>query len=228
MEAHIYDIDYEYAAKMESELRHDVMAHVHAFGKVCPRAMPIIHLGATSCYVTDNTDIIIVREALILLRSKLVRLISRLSKFADEYKNLPTLGFTHFQPAQLTTVGKRASLWLYDLILDFDELEHRIDSLRLLGSKGTTGTQASFMELFDGDEQKIRLLEELISEEMGFDAYVPVSGRPIRGRWITLCSPFCRHCAEREQIATDMRLLAHLKELEEAFEGKQIGSSAMP
>ena len=229
MEAHIYDIDYEYAAKMESELRHDVMAHVHAFGKVCPRAMPIIHLGATSCYVTDNTDIIIVREALILLRSKLVRLISRLSKFADEYKNLPTLGFTHFQPAQLTTVGKRASLWLYDLILDFDELEHRIDSLRLLGSKGTTGTQASFMELFDGDEQKIRLLEELISEEMGFDAYVPVSGQTYTRKMDYFVLSVLSGIAQSAgKFATDMRLLAHLKELEEPFEGKQIGSSAMP
>jgi len=229
MEAHIYDIDYEYAAKMEKELRHDVMAHVHTFGKVCPKAMPIIHLGATSCYVTDNTDIIIMREGLILLRNKLVKLMSRLAQFADKYKSLPTLGFTHFQPAQLTTVGKRASLWLYDLILDFNELEHRIDSLRLLGSKGTTGTQASFMELFDGDEEKVKRLDQLICEEMGFSSSVPVSGqtytRKIDYFVLSVLSGIAQSAAK---FATDMRLLAHLKELEEPFEGKQIGSSAMP
>lgn len=229
LEAHIYDIDYDYAAKMESELRHDVMAHVHAYGKVCPQAMPIIHLGATSCYVTDNTDIIIMREALALVRDKLVKLISRFAKFADEYKGLPTLGFTHFQPAQLTTVGKRASLWLYDLILDLHELEHRIDSLRLLGSKGTTGTQASFMELFDGDADKVKRAEELISEEMGFSATVPVSGqtysRKIDYFVISTLSGIAQSAGK---FATDMRLLSHLKELEEPFEGKQIGSSAMP
>ena len=229
LEAHIHDIDYDYAAKMEAELRHDVMAHVHAYGKVCPQAMPIIHLGATSCYVTDNTDIIIMREALMLVRAKLVRLISRLAKFADEYKSLPTLGFTHFQPAQLTTVGKRASLWLYDLILDLHELEHRIDLLRLLGSKGTTGTQASFMELFDGDEDKVKRADELISEEMGFSATVPVSGqtysRKIDYFVISALSGIAQSAGK---FATDMRLLSHLKELEEPFEGKQIGSSAMP
>lgn len=229
LEAHIHDIDYDYAAKMEAELRHDVMAHVHAYGKVCPQAMPIIHLGATSCYVTDNTDIIIMREALMLVRDKLVRLISRLAKFADEYKSLPTLGFTHFQPAQLTTVGKRASLWLYDLILDLHELEHRIDLLRLLGSKGTTGTQASFMELFDGDEDKVKRADELISEEMGFSATVPVSGqtysRKIDYFVISALSGIAQSAGK---FATDMRLLSHLKELEEPFEGKQIGSSAMP
>ena len=229
LEAHIHDIDYDYAAKMEAELRHDVMAHVHAYGKVCPQAMPIIHLGATSCYVTDNTDIIIMREALMLVRDKLVRLISRLAKFADEYKSLPSLGFTHFQPAQLTTVGKRASLWLYDLILDLHELEHRIDLLRLLGSKGTTGTQASFMELFDGDEDKVKRADELISEEMGFSATVPVSGqtysRKIDYFVISALSGIAQSAGK---FATDMRLLSHLKELEEPFEGKQIGSSAMP
>lgn len=229
LEAHIHDVDYDYAAKMEAELRHDVMAHVHAYGKVCPQAMPIIHLGATSCYVTDNTDIIIMREALMLVRDKLVRLISRLAKFADEYKSLPSLGFTHFQPAQLTTVGKRASLWLYDLILDLHELEHRIDLLRLLGSKGTTGTQASFMELFDGDEDKVKRADELISEEMGFSATVPVSGqtysRKIDYFVISALSGIAQSAGK---FATDMRLLSHLKELEEPFEGKQIGSSAMP
>jgi len=229
LEAHIYDIDYEYAAKMESELRHDVMAHVHAYGKVCPKAMPIIHLGATSCYVTDNTDIIIMREALALTRDKLVKIIARLSKFADEYKSLPTLGFTHFQPAQLTTVGKRASLWLYDLILDLHEVEHRIETLKLLGSKGTTGTQASFMELFDGDEEKVKHAEELISEEMGFVGSVPVSGQTYSRKTdyfvLTVLSGIAQSAGK---FATDMRLLSHLKELEEPFEGKQIGSSAMP
>lgn len=229
LEAHIYDIDYEYAAKMENELRHDVMAHVHTYGKLCPKAMPIIHLGATSCYVTDNTDIIIMREALELVRNKLVKVITRLSVFADEYKELPTLGFTHFQPAQLTTVGKRASLWLYDLLLDLSEVEHRIDSLRLLGSKGTTGTQASFMELFDGDEEKVKKAEELIAAEMGFKASVPVSGqtysRKIDYFVLSVLSGIAQSAGK---FATDMRLLSHLKELEEPFEGKQIGSSAMP
>jgi len=229
LEAHIFDIDYEYAAKMESELRHDVMAHVHAYGKICPKAMPIIHLGATSCYVTDNTDIIIMREALNLVRDKLVKLISRLSQFADEHKSLPTLGFTHFQPAQLTTVGKRASLWLYDLILDLNEVEHRIGFLKLLGSKGTTGTQASFVELFDGDEEKVKRAEELISEEMGFKASVPVSGQTYSRKFdyyvLTVLSGIAQSAGK---FATDMRLLSHLKELEEPFEGKQIGSSAMP
>jgi adenylosuccinate lyase len=154
MEAHINDIDYEYAAMKEKELRHDVMAHVHAFGKECPLALPIIHLGATSCYVGDNTDIIIMRDGLKIIRRKLMRIIERLSQFAEKYKSMPTLGFTHFQPAQLTTVGKRAALWIYDLLLDLDEIEYRISALKLLGSKGTTGTQASFMELFDGDHEK--------------------------------------------------------------------------
>ncbi len=229
LEAHIYDIDYEYAAKMENELRHDVMAHVHAYGKLCPKAMPIIHLGATSCYVTDNTDVIIMREALELVRDKLVKVIARLSAFADEYKALPTLGFTHFQPAQLTTVGKRASLWIYDLLLDLTEIEHRIDSLRLLGSKGTTGTQASFMELFDGDETKVKRAEELIAAEMGFAASVPVSGQTYsRKADYFVLSVLSGIAQSAGKFATDMRLLSHLKELEEPFEGKQIGSSAMP
>ncbi len=229
MESHLYDIDYEYAAKMESELRHDVMAHVHAYGKVCPKAMPIIHLGATSCYVTDNTDIIIMREALVLVRDKLVKVISRLSRFADEYKDMPALGFTHFQPAQLTTVGKRASLWINDLLMDLAEVEHRIDSLKLLGSKGTTGTQASFMELFDGDEEKVKKAEELISAEMGFEGAVPVSGQTYSRKTDYFVLAVLSGIAQSAgKFATDMRLLAHLKELEEPFEGKQIGSSAMP
>ncbi len=229
MESHLYDIDYDYAAKMESELRHDVMAHVHAYGKVCPKAMPIIHLGATSCYVTDNTDIIIMREALIIVRDKLVKVIHRLSSFADKYKDLPTLGFTHFQPAQLTTVGKRASLWINDLLMDLNEVEHRIDSMKLLGSKGTTGTQASFMELFDGDEEKVKKAEQLISAEMGFAGAVPVSGQTYsRKTDYFVLSALSGIAQSAGKFATDMRLLAHLKELEEPFEGKQIGSSAMP
>ena len=229
MAAHLDDIDFELAAQKERELRHDVMAHVHTFGTVCPKAMPIIHLGATSCYVTDNTDIILLREGLCLIRDKLVALIARLSDFAMEYRALPTLGFTHFQPAQLTTVGKRASLWVYDLLTDLEIVEQRIASLKLLGSKGTTGTQASFMALFNGDEEKIKEMERLIAAEMGFEAVVPVSGQTYSRKTdyfaITALSGVAQSCGK---FATDMRLLSHLKELEEPFEGKQIGSSAMP
>ena len=189
MEAHVYDIDYAYAAEMEKSLRHDVMAHVHAFGKAAPSAMPIIHLGATSCYVGDNTDIILMREGLELIRAGLVNVIALLAAFADRYKDLPTLGFTHFQPAQLTTVGKRASLWLNDFLSELEEVDHRIGTLRLLGSKGTTGTQASFMELFDGDQDKIRRLETMIAEEMGFEHVVPSPGRPTPARQIIRSSP---------------------------------------
>ncbi len=229
MEAHIYDIDYEYAAKLEKELRHDVMAHVHTFGKACPSAMPIIHLGATSCYVGDNTDIILMREGLEIIRGKLVNVISRLADFAEEYSSLPTLGFTHFQPAQLTTVGKRATLWMNELLMDLDELEYRISTLKLLGSKGTTGTQASFMELFDGDHQKIRSMEEIIAREMGFDAVVPVSGQTYSRKVdVGVLNTLSGIAESAGKFATDMRLLSHLKECEEPFEGKQIGSSAMP
>lgn len=223
------NIDYDYAAKMEKELRHDVMAHVHAYGKLCPKAMPIIHLGATSCYVGDNTDIIIMREGLELLRDKLIRCISKLSEFAREYKGMPALGFTHFQPAQLTTVGKRATLWINDLLMDLQEVVFRIKGLQLLGSKGTTGTQASFMELFDGDHDKIKEMERLIAEEMGFNSVVPVSGqtysRKVDSGVLNALSAIAQSASK---FATDMRLLSHLKELEEPFEGKQIGSSAMP
>ena len=229
MEAHLDDIDFDLAAQKEKELRHDVMAHVHTFGAVCPKAMPIIHLGATSCYVTDNTDIILLKEGLSLIRDKLVALIARLADFAMAYRALPTLGFTHFQPAQLTTVGKRASLWIYDLLMDLEVIEQRIASLKLLGSKGTTGTQASFMALFNGDEEKIKEMERLIAAEMGFEAVVPVSGqtysRKIDYYALSPLSGIAQSCGK---FATDMRLLAHLKELEEPFEGKQIGSSAMP
>ena len=229
MEAHVYDIDYEYAAQMEKSLRHDVMAHVHAFGKAAPSAMPIIHLGATSCYVGDNTDIILMREGLELIRASLVNVIALLAAFADRYKDLPTLGFTHFQPAQLTTVGKRASLWLNDFLSDLEEVEHRIGTLRLLGSKGTTGTQASFMELFDGDQDKIRRLEAMIAEEMGFAQVVPVSGQTYsRKTDYQVLSVLSGIAQSASKFATDVRLLSHLKEVEEPFEGKQIGSSAMP
>ena len=230
MEQHINDIDYEYAAQMEKQLRHDVMAHVHAFGKAAPLAMPIIHLGATSCYVGDNTDVILMREGLELVRSGLVNTIFRLSKFADEYKSLPTLGFTHFQPAQLTTVGKRASLWLNEFLMDLDEVEYRISTLQLLGSKGTTGTQASFMELFDGDHNKIKQMEAMIAEEMGFtNGVVHVSGQTYSRKMDSgVLATLSGIAQSASKFATDMRLLSHLKELEEPFEGKQIGSSAMP
>lgn len=229
MEAHVEDIDYAYAAKMEKELRHDVMAHVHTFGKSCPKAMPIIHLGATSCYVGDNTDVILMREGLLLIRAKLVCVIDRLSAFAEEYRALPTLGFTHFQPAQLTTVGKRATLWINDLIMDLEDLTHRIDSLQLLGSKGTTGTQASFLALFNGDHEKVKELERRIAEEMGFSAVVPVSGQTYSRKMdYGVLSVLSGIAQSAGKFATDLRLLSHLKEIEEPFEGKQIGSSAMP
>lgn len=229
MEANSDTIDYEYAAQKEKKLRHDVMAHVHTFGKACPKAMPIIHLGATSCYVGDNTDIILMREGLEIVRDKLVRLIAKLSNFAVKYKDMPTLGFTHFQPAQLTTVGKRASLWINELIMDLDEVVFRMEGLQLLGSKGTTGTQASFMELFDGDHGKIKEMERIIANEMGFDSVVSVSGqtysRKVDSAVLNALSSVAQSASK---FATDMRLLSHLKELEEPFEGKQIGSSAMP
>ena len=230
MEAHVSDIDYDYADEMERKLRHDVMAHVHAYGKLCPKAMPIIHLGATSCYVGDNTDIILMREGLHIIRRALVNVIDRLSRFADKYKAVPTLGFTHFQPAQLTTVGKRASLWLNEFMMDLEEVEYRIGTLSLLGSKGTTGTQASFMELFDGEHDKVKKLETMISEEMGFEGrVVPVSGqtysRKIDANVLATLSGIAQSAGK---FATDMRLLAQLKEIEEPFEGTQIGSSAMP
>lgn len=229
MEAHIDDIDYDYASLMEKELRHDVMAHVHAYGKACPDAFPIIHLGATSCYVGDNTDIILMREGLELIRGKLTSVIGRLAAFAEKYKALPTLGFTHFQPAQLTTVGKRATLWINELMLDLDEVDYRLTTLKLLGSKGTTGTQASFMELFDGNHEKIKEMERLIAREMGFEEVIPVSGqtysRKIDSGVLATLSAIAQSAGK---FATDMRLLSHLKECEEPFEGKQIGSSAMP
>ena len=229
LEAHIYDIDYEKAAQWEKKLRHDVMAHVHTYGELCPKAMPIIHLGATSCYVGDNTDVILMREGLILVRNKLVQVIDALAKFAREYKALPTLGFTHFQAAQLVTVGKRASLWMNDLLLDLEEVEHRISTLKLLGSKGTTGTQASFLELFNGDHEKVKELERKIAAEMGFDGVVPVSGQTYSRKMdYSVLSVLSGIAQSASKFATDMRLLCHLKEVEEPFEKNQIGSSAMP
>ena len=229
MEAHADDIDYDRAAQYEKELRHDVMAHVHTFGDACPKAMPIIHLGATSCYVGDNTDIILMKEALILVRNGIVRVLNNLAQFAEQYKATPTLGYTHYQAAQLVTVGKRAALWMNDLLMDLQEVEYRIDNLRLLGSKGTTGTQASFLELFDGDHEKCRLMEQLIAEEMGFPGVVPVSGQTYSRKVdAAILSTLSGIAQSATKFATDMRLLAHMKEIEEPFEKNQIGSSAMP
>lgn len=229
MEAHITDIDYEKAEMYEKKLRHDVMAHIHAWGDVCTKARPIIHLGATSCYVGDNTDMIIMREALKLVKSKLLKTMQNLSAFADSYKDMPALGYTHLQPAQLTTVGKRASLWLYDLYLDYCDLVSVNESLALLGSKGTTGTQASFMELFDNDTAKVKKLDELIAKEMGFAKVVPVSGqtysRKFDSRVMNVLSGIAQSASK---FANDMRILQSFKEMEEPFEKNQIGSSAMP
>ena len=216
LEAHITDIDYEKAAQWEKKLRHDVMAHVHTYGELCPKAMPIIHLGATSCYVGDNTDVIIMREGLELVRNKLVQVLSRLADFAREYKALPTRGFTHFQAAQLVTVGKRATLWMNELLMDLEEVEHRISTLKLLGSKGTTGTQASFLELFEGDHEKVKELERRIAEELGFDAVVPVSGQTYSRKMdYNVLSTLAGIAQSASKFATDLRLLCHLKEVEE-------------
>ena len=229
LEAHITDIDYDKAAQWERKLRHDVMAHVHTYGELCPKAMPIIHLGATSCYVGDNTDIILMREGLELVRDKIVRVLERLAGFADKYKDLPALGVTHFQAAQLVTVGKRATLWMNELLMDLEEVEHRIATLALLGSKGTTGTQASFLKLFDGDQEKVELLEEKIAKEMGFTAVVPVSGQTYSRKMdYNVVSTLAGIAQSASKFATDLRLLCHLKEVEEPFEKEQIGSSAMP
>ena len=229
LEQHRDEIDYAAAARYERQLRHDVMAHIHAYGDLCPTAMPIIHLGATSCYVGDNTDVILMKEGLELLRGKLVNLINRLTKFAMDYRALPTLGFTHFQPAQLTTVGKRATLWANELVMDLEELEHRIASLQFRGVKGTTGTQASFLELFGGDHEKVRQLEKKASEELGFEKVVPVCGQTYSRKMdANVLATLSAIAQSAGKFATDLRLLSHLKELEEPFQEKQIGSSAMP
>ena len=229
LEAHITDIDYERAAQWEKKLRHDVMAHVHTYGELCPKAMPIIHLGATSCYVGDNTDVILMREGLELVRDKAVRVLAHLADFAGKYKTLPTLGFTHFQAAQLVTVGKRAALWMNELLMDLEEIDHRVSTLALRGVKGTTGTQASFLELFEGDHEKVRLLEEKVAREMGFTAVVPVSGQTYSRKMdYNVVSTLAGVAQSASKFATDLRLLCHLKEVEEPFEASQIGSSAMP
>ena len=229
LSAHLTDIDYDKASQYEKKLRHDVMAHVHTYGELCPKAMPIIHLGATSCYVGDNTDVILMREGLCLIRDEIVRVLDKLAKFARQYKALPTLGFTHFQPAQLVTVGKRATLWMNELLLDLADVEYRIANLKLLGCKGTTGTQASFLELFDGDHEKCRELERKIAAEMGFTATAAVSGqtysRKVDYQVVSTLSGIAQSASK---FATDLRLLCHLKEVEEPFEKNQIGSSAMP
>ena len=217
------------AAEEEKRLRHDVMAHVHAYGAQCPKAKGIIHLGATSCYVGDNTDIIIMREGLMLIRSKVVRVLAALAQFANTYKAMPTLGFTHFQAAQMVTVGKRATLWMNELLMDLNELNFRIEHMQLLGSKGTTGTQASFMELFAGDTDKIKDMEKKIAAEMGFDSVVPVSGQTYSRKVdAAIVSTLSGIAQSASKFATDIRLLCHLKEVEEPFEKNQIGSSAMP
>ncbi len=229
LEAHITDINYEVAEEREKLVRHDVMSHVYAYGQQCPKAAGIIHLGATSCYVGDNTDVIIMRDALRLVKRKLLNVINNLAGFADEHKSQPCLAYTHLQPAQLTTVGKRATLWINELMMDLEEVEYRIANLKLLGQKGTTGTQASFMELFKGDSAKIKALERSIAEEMGFEACVPVSGqtysRKMDSQVLSTLGGIAQSCSK---FSNDLRILANFKEMEEPFEKNQIGSSAMP
>ena len=228
LKAHADDINYDVAKAREKEVRHDVMSHVYAYGTQCPNAKGIIHLGATSCFVGDNTDIIIMYEALSLVRKKLLATIGRLADFAEEYKDLPTLGFTHYQAAQPTTVGKRATLWINDLILDLEELDFVLGSLKLRGAKGTTGTQASFLELFEGDHEKCRKLDLLVAEKMGFDRVYPVTGqtysRKMDSRVLNLLAGIAQSA---HKFSNDIRLLQHMKEVEEPFEKSQIGSSAM-
>ena len=228
LKAHGEDINYEVAREREKLVRHDVMSHVYAYGQQCPGAKGIIHLGATSCYVGDNTDIIIMTDGLKLVRKKLINVMAELAKFADKYKDQPTLAFTHFQPAQPTTVGKRAALWLHDLYLDLEDLDYVLSSMKLLGSKGTTGTEASFLELFDGDHEKCRKADEMIAAKMGFDSCYPVSGqtysRKIDTRVVSVLAGIAQSA---HKFSNDVRLLQHLKEVEEPFEKNQIGSSAM-
>ena len=228
MKAHADDINYDVAKERERQVRHDVMSHVYAFGVQCPKAKGIIHLGATSCYVGDNTDIIVMTEALKLVRKKLVNVIAELSKFAAQYKDQPTLAFTHFQPAQPTTVGKRATLWTQEFLMDLEDLEYVLSTKKLLGSKGTTGTQASFLELFDGDQETIDKIDPMIAEKMGFKSCYPVSGqtysRKVDTRVLNILAGIA---ASAHKMSNDIRLLQHLKEVEEPFEKSQIGSSAM-
>lgn len=228
MKSHITDINYDVARERERIVRHDVMSHVYAYGMQCPKAAGIIHLGATSCYVGDNTDIIIMRDALRLIRKKLLNVIAQLADFADRYKSLPTLAFTHFQPAQPTTVGKRASLWINEFVMDLEDLDYVLASLKLLGSKGTTGTQASFLELFDGDQETIDKIDPMIAQKMGFSSCYPVSGqtysRKVDTRVINILAGIA---ASATKMTNDIRMLQHMKEVEEPFEKSQIGSSAM-
>ncbi|WP_313579890.1 adenylosuccinate lyase [Lacrimispora sp.] len=228
LKAHQDEINYDVAIQREKEVRHDVMSHVYAYGVQCPKAKGIIHLGATSCYVGDNTDLIVMTEALKLVRRKLINVVEELSRFADSYKDLPTLAFTHFQPAQPTTVGKRATLWLHDLTMDLEDLDYILSSIRLLGSKGTTGTQASFLELFDGDMDKVRRADSMIAEKLGFAGCYPVSGqtysRKVDSRVVNVLAGIAQSA---HKFSNDIRLLQHLKEVEEPFEKSQIGSSAM-
>ncbi len=228
LKAHQDDINYADAEQREKEVRHDVMSHVYAYGLQCPKAKGIIHLGATSCYVGDNTDIIIMRDALDLLHRKLVNVIAKLAQFAEEYKDLPTLAFTHFQPAQPTTVGKRATLWMNEFMIDLEDLEYVRSTLKLLGSKGTTGTQASFLELFDGDNETVDRIDPMIAQKMGFDSCYPVSGQTYSRKVDTrVMNVVAGIAASAHKMSNDIRLLQHLKEVEEPFEKSQIGSSAM-
>ena len=228
LKAHAEDINYDVAKAREKEVRHDVMSHVYAYGQQCPKAAGIIHLGATSCYVGDNTDIIVMTEALKLVKKKLVNVIAELAKFAGQYKDLPTLAFTHFQPAQPTTVGKRATLWTQEFCLDLEDLDYVLSTMKLLGSKGTTGTQASFLELFDGDQETIDKIDPMIAAKMGFEKCYPVSGQTYSRKVDTrVCNVLAGIAASAHKMSNDIRLLQHLKEVEEPFEKSQIGSSAM-
>ena len=228
LKAHAEDINYDVAKERERQVRHDVMSHVYAYGVQCPKAKGIIHLGATSCYVGDNTDIIVMTEALKLVKKKLVNVIAELSAFADKYKDQPTLAFTHFQPAQPTTVGKRATLWTQEFLLDLEDLEYVLGTMKLLGSKGTTGTQASFLELFDGDQETIDKIDPMIAEKMGFKECYPVSGQTYSRKVDTrIANILAGIAASAHKMSNDIRLLQHLKEVEEPFEKSQIGSSAM-
>jgi len=228
LKAHQDDINYDVAREQEKKVRHDVMSHVYAYGVQCPNAKGIIHLGATSCYVGDNTDIIVMREALRLVKKKLVSVIDELAKFAERYKDTPTLAFTHFQPAQPTTVGKRATLWINEFMIDLEDLDYVCNSLKLLGSKGTTGTQASFLELFDQDQETIDKIDPMIAKKMGFDSCYPVSGQTYSRKVDTrVCNILAGIAASAHKMSNDIRLLQHLKEVEEPFEKTQIGSSAM-
>ena len=228
LKAHIDNINYEDAIKREKEVRHDVMSHVYAYGLQCPSAKGIIHLGATSCYVGDNTDVIIMRDALLLVKKKIVTVLDRLSKFAMQYKDMPTLGFTHFQPSQLTTVGKRATLWMQDLVMDIENIDHLLSTLKLRGVKGTTGTQASFMNLFEGDEAKVKALDKMVAEKMGFDKSFGVTGQTYPRKLDSIILNTLSEVAQSAyKFSNDLRLLQNMKEMEEPFEKHQIGSSAM-